>query len=113
MQVEIETSDKDGTIEEQYNRPLEHLKIAIKTDCFWIAKLVFEFMMSSQSYFVRICTCNYAATRDELSPQSELLCADLYPLIFSIENYIREYANRVFVRLLGFNWKLCKLKMSN
>lgn len=74
--------DQDGTIELKYNRMFETLKVSLKDrviknwkSCAWIY--------------------------DE---QSGLLWAALYPRIFRIENRVREFANRVLLKHLGYNW---------
>lgn len=82
LQVELDVSDQDGSIEEKYNRTLETLKVSLKD------RLVQDW---------KSCTWTY----DE---QSELLCSDLYPQIFRIENRVREFANRVLIKHLGYNW---------
>lgn len=82
LQIELEVKDQQESFDKKYNKPLETIKISMKnrllndwTSCTWIY--------------------------DE---QSELLCSTLYPQIFRIENRVREFANRVLIRHLGYNW---------
>ena len=73
---------QNTSLEQQYNKNLELLKLALrdalKTDwnqCTWL-----------------------------IDTQSELLCTDLYPCIFKIENKLRAFVSKVLIHHLGINW---------
>lgn len=71
-----------SSLEQQYNRNLETIKLALKdtlkkdwNQCTWL-----------------------------IDTQSELLCTNLYPCIFKIENKLRAFVSKVLTHHLGINW---------
>lgn len=73
---------KDADFEAKYNKTLETLKIDLKN------RIIKDWQ-----------ACTWL-----IDDQSEMLCADLYPRFFRIENQFRAYANKAIIQHLGKNW---------
>lgn len=83
LHVEIKSVPiEDQDFEKRYDTQLEVLKLAIK------------------NYLIK----NWKVCTWLTDDQSEMLCSDLYPRFFKIENKVRAFANKVLIHHLGFDW---------
>lgn len=83
LHVEITSPNLPASdFETRYDKPLEALKLALKN------RLIRDWK-----------GCTWL-----IDDQSEMLCADLYPRFFRIENQCRAFSNEVLIHHLGQNW---------